>query len=106
MTLKQVRTCIGCGGHAQRGDLLRFTVQGGQLIADPERRLPGRGVWVHANSECVTKGLQPSRLSRSFRASVKPSVSALESARSHLAGADKTDGTDRATDDERKRVGS
>ena len=107
MVAKQVRTCVGCRKRAQRSDLLRFTVQFGQLTFDPERCLPGRGVWVHGTSECLRSGLQTSQLSRSFRASVKPNAAALDAAWKHLnLGVDGTDDTSRVTDDERKRVGS
>ena len=35
-------------------DLVRIAVDGGQLVLDPSRALPGRGAYVHARAACVT----------------------------------------------------
>jgi predicted RNA-binding protein YlxR (DUF448 family) len=34
--------------------LLRVAIDGGRIVADPKRRLPGRGAYVHPKVSCVT----------------------------------------------------
>jgi predicted RNA-binding protein YlxR (DUF448 family) len=48
-----MRTCIGCRQSGPKSDLLRVVAQGSLLVPDPQRRLPGRGAYVHPVSECV-----------------------------------------------------
>jgi predicted RNA-binding protein YlxR (DUF448 family) len=54
-----IRTCIGCRQRSVATDLLRVVVvaadQGESLLitADPRRRAPGRGAWLHPDRKCV-----------------------------------------------------
>src|SRR3712207_7021426 len=49
-TLFRSRTCAGGGNAAPRSTLHRFANVGGELVPDPETRLPGRGAWVDRKS--------------------------------------------------------
>lgn len=45
------RTCIGCRGVAPAAELLRYVAVDGVLVADPRRRLPGRGAHLHREGD-------------------------------------------------------
>src|SRR5262249_61182587 len=38
----EVRTCVGCRARGAKPDLLRVVGRGGEIIPDPQARLPGR----------------------------------------------------------------
>ena len=65
------RTCIACrkkyswDGLALPDTLVRIVRQGLVLTPDPDRKLPGRGAWVHR--ECVTQAIER----KSFKAAFK-----------------------------------
>lgn len=54
------------------------------LVIDPRRRLPGRGVNVHARTRCLDRALAPRALARSLRVDAAPSAAAV---RTHLDAA-------------------
>lgn len=47
-----VRTCVGCRERAAQSELLRLVARDGALLPDPERRMPGRGAYVHPTEQC------------------------------------------------------
>lgn len=65
------RTCIACRKKyswdepAWTDTLVRIVRQDLVLIPDPDRKLPGRGAWVHR--ECVTQAIER----KSFKAAFK-----------------------------------
>ena len=65
------RTCIACrkkfswGEQASTDTLVRVVRQELVLIPDPDRKLSGRGAWVHR--ECVTQAIER----KSFKAAFK-----------------------------------
>jgi uncharacterized protein len=63
-----MRTCTGCRAIAPQRELVRIAADGAHLVVDRERRLPGRGAYVHPRAACVTVP----GLARSFRRSVSP----------------------------------
>ncbi|MDQ7992354.1 MAG: YlxR family protein [Propionicimonas sp.] len=42
-----IRMCAGCREREPRTGLVRLAWQGGQVVVDQRRRLPGRGVYLH-----------------------------------------------------------
>lgn len=50
-----MRTCVGCKRRALIGELLRVVAVGGQVVVDEDRRLPGRGAWLHPEPDCLAK---------------------------------------------------
>lgn len=48
-----MRTCVGCRQVAPQDQLLRLAVVEERVVADPRRRAPGRGVYVHAQPDCL-----------------------------------------------------
>ncbi|MFT0761718.1 YlxR family protein [Actinomyces sp. F1_1611] len=110
MSHTPTRTCVGCGEKAPQSELLRLVRQDGQIILDPVRRLGGRGAWVHPRAACVRLGLTPGRVARSFRQSNLRTEAALAAALELVTPGEPGHGVQhgrvRATDEERKRVGS
>lgn len=65
------RTCLGCGARFAKGELLRFVVLNGGLLADQAQQLPGRGVYCCRLAVCLKKfASKKGRLTRSLRAEV------------------------------------
>lgn len=48
------RTCVGCRQVAPQASLLRVALVDERPAADPRRRLPGRGAYVHTTPACLT----------------------------------------------------
>lgn len=69
-----VRTCVGCRQRALAADLLRVvareTESGGfVLVPDLERRLPGRGAWLHPDPRCLSEAGRRRAFGRALRVS-------------------------------------
>ena len=52
------KTCFVCKKIAPRGQMLRFVEQGQSVQFDAQERLPGRGMWLHANESCLKKAIE------------------------------------------------
>ena len=65
------RTCIGCRKVSSMRDLVRWVVAAGEghktLTLDHDRRLPGRGAWVHLHPTCVTQAVNRRSFPRALR---------------------------------------
>lgn len=48
-----IRTCIGCRARDARAAMLRVVARNGELRLDREKRLEGRGAYLHARQVCV-----------------------------------------------------
>ena len=44
---------MGCRTRGAATGLLRVVAVDGTLVPDTRRRLPGRGAWLHPDSECL-----------------------------------------------------
>uniref|UniRef100_UPI003F4F5B90 YlxR family protein n=1 Tax=Agrococcus chionoecetis TaxID=3153752 RepID=UPI003F4F5B90 len=53
-----IRTCLGCRARTEPALLVRIAAQGGEAVVDHDRRLPGRGAWVHPTQRCVERALR------------------------------------------------
>ncbi|HEY3609950.1 MAG TPA: YlxR family protein [Pseudonocardiaceae bacterium] len=80
--LGPVRTCVGCRATALATELLRVVVADGAVVPDPERRLPGRGAWLHARSECLRAAERRRAFPRALRAQGPLDIDAV---RDHLS---------------------
>lgn len=69
-THSATRSCVGCKSRDEQARMTRFTLCAGRLAWDPERRLGGRGAYLHPRSECVGAFLSHKAFFRSLRASV------------------------------------
>ncbi|MDX6743407.1 YlxR family protein [Actinocorallia sp. A-T 12471] len=74
---RRQRTCVGCRDRAVRADLLRVVAEGGVLVPDPRKRLPGRGASVHPDSRCLELAIRRRAFSRALRLEALPDSSVL-----------------------------
>ncbi|MCL2317062.1 MAG: YlxR family protein [Actinomycetia bacterium] len=65
-----LRTCVGCRRHDERAHLLRYVAVDGRLVADPGKRAPGRGAWVHDDPACWAAALKRKAFGRTLRTPV------------------------------------
>ncbi|HXP19378.1 MAG TPA: YlxR family protein [Streptosporangiaceae bacterium] len=65
-----IRTCVGCGARAAKSDLLRVVAVGGEIVADPAARRPGRGAYLHPSSDCLERARRRRAIPRALRATV------------------------------------
>lgn len=78
------RTCVGCRRRADRSVLLRVVAvqENGsahlRLEPDPDRRLPGRGAWVHPVGECLEKAIARRAFGRALRLAAAPNPETVE----------------------------
>jgi predicted RNA-binding protein YlxR (DUF448 family) len=71
------RTCVGCRTKGPPAGMLRVVSVQGRLVADPGRRLPGRGAWVHP--ACIAEASRRRAWARALRATGPLDVSGLDS---------------------------
>lgn len=53
--MKSIRTCMGCRERAPQAELTRVARFGSDLVLDPERRVAGRGAYLHGRRECLDR---------------------------------------------------
>lgn len=65
------RTCVGCRQRAPANELLRIVAIAGEgghtLRADPTRRLPGRGAYLHPDPACFALAQRRRAFGRALR---------------------------------------
>jgi hypothetical protein len=64
-----VRTCLGCGKRLLKKELWRFVAdQGGAVLLDSKRCLPGRGVYCCPEAGCLLSFMKKKgKISRGLR---------------------------------------
>lgn len=62
--MEPIRTCVGCRQRDSVGQLIKVVIENKQFSLDPERKLPGRGAWVHLN--CFDLALKRKGLQRAL----------------------------------------
>ena len=71
-----MRTCAGCRGKAHRSDLVRLVVDRRTatpvVVVDPRAALPGRGVWLHQQTDCLDRAETRRAIQRGLR--IAPSL--------------------------------
>lgn len=81
----RVRTCIATRKQAEDTSLLRMVADPaapGRILADPGRRMPGRGAWITPTLEALELAEQRRAFARAFRLSTPVDVSQV---RTYLA---------------------
>ncbi|MBK8869071.1 MAG: YlxR family protein [Dermatophilaceae bacterium] len=73
------RTCVGCRRVDSRSALVRVVsdvdAEGGlALIVDTRRRLPGRGLWLHPDPDCLASAVRRRAFGRALRLSGQPDL--------------------------------
>jgi hypothetical protein len=62
-----VRTCVGCRQRGNRSDLVRIANFQGNLSVDSDKKLPGRGSWLHKKTKCLETAVERKAFGRAFR---------------------------------------
>ena len=71
-TVVGTRTCFVCRTIAPRKEMLRFVGQPGHIVQfDAREILPGRGMWLHANKECLQKAIDKRIFYKAAKGTVK-----------------------------------
>lgn len=70
-----IRTCAGCRAKAHRSDLVRLVaisavdsiVEPIVVVVDVDKALPGRGVWLHQQLDCLDQAIARRAIGRALR---------------------------------------
>jgi predicted RNA-binding protein YlxR (DUF448 family) len=62
---------VGCGRRRPQAELLRFAAPAGTLVADPGRRLPGRGAYTCRAAPCFERARARRSFARTLRRRVE-----------------------------------
>lgn len=62
-----VRTCVGCRQRGNRSDLIRIANFQGNLSVDSEKKISGRGSWLHPKGSCLEAAVERKAFVRAFR---------------------------------------
>lgn len=66
------RTCLGCRSAHPQDELLRLVRSPqGEIVSDPQRRLPGRGVYLCYDRGCIRNAVTQGQFQRGFRTTVQ-----------------------------------
>ncbi|WP_308655496.1 YlxR family protein [Zafaria cholistanensis] len=72
------RTCVGCRRKADQNQLMRWVAAARDgryaVVADPHRRMSGRGAWLHPTPECAALAVKRKAFTRAFRVPVESST--------------------------------
>jgi uncharacterized protein len=68
------RTCIGCYQKSTKANLVKLVLSDEAIIIDNESTKPGRGAYLHKNSECLLIAAKRNNFSRAFKASISPHI--------------------------------
>ena len=62
---------MGCRSAAPQEELIRFAAVEGRTVPDLDRRLGGRGAWLHPSRACLEQAVARRAFPRAFRARVQ-----------------------------------
>ena len=69
--------CVGCRVREPQPQLIRVVMAGENLTVDPTFTAPGRGAYVHPNSDCVNVALTRKAFARALRVPMSLDNSAI-----------------------------
>lgn len=64
-----MRTCLGCRQREPQTKLIRVVLVNGKALADPTKSAPGRGAYLHQDSECISSAINRRLFNRAFKVS-------------------------------------
>lgn len=69
------RTCVVCRRQGNKSDFLRIVkTPDGNILADDEKKLSGRGAYICADGRCVEQAKKKRALDRAFKTRVEDEV--------------------------------
>ena len=68
--MEQVRTCVGCKTLGTRKSLIRVVLVNTELTIDEDKKLPGRGAWLHGSKKCFELAINRKAFSRALKSQV------------------------------------
>ena len=71
------RMCVGCRSREPQNLLIRIVLADNHAVIDQSGTLPGRGAWLHLNSECFSTAVQRKTIARALRVPASLDVSAV-----------------------------
>ncbi len=69
------RTCVGCRKVADKNELVRIVMTSSGAVADTGAILPGRGVYVCPDENCMAAALKKNAIARGLKVSKADAVS-------------------------------
>jgi len=73
-----MRTCLGCRKKANQEELIRIVVSKNQVVPDFAQTFPGRGAYLHQQSECIKNAIDRRLFTRALRVLVTIDTSHLD----------------------------
>lgn len=67
------RMCVVCRKLQPKTQLIRLVLQNNEIIIDTTQKLPGRGVWIDKDRECITNLQKRKVLNRIFKREINES---------------------------------
>ncbi len=65
------RTCVGCRTQQPKRQLIRIVrTPAGAVLVDPSGRQPGRGAYLHLDSDCWNQGLKKGKLAKALHVTI------------------------------------
>jgi len=77
MAMTPTRMCVGCCSREPQNLLIRIVLADNHAVVDPSGTLPGRGAWLHPNSDCFSTAVQRKAIARALRVPVSLDVTAV-----------------------------
>lgn len=65
--MEAVRTCVGCKKFGTRNSLVRIVAVENTLTLDLEKKLSGRGAWLHVGRECLKLAVDRKAFGRALK---------------------------------------
>ena len=69
--------CVACRQRGSQKTLIRVVCDGVRAVLDPTQTAPGRGVYLHANPECIESALKRKLFGRALRVGTPISTEAV-----------------------------
>ena len=63
-----IRTCISCRKQEPQTKLIRVVLVDGKVILDQTKTAPGRGAYLHQDSECINNAVTRKSFYRALKA--------------------------------------
>ncbi|HEY5787822.1 MAG TPA: YlxR family protein, partial [Microlunatus sp.] len=84
---RPLRTCIGCRGQEDKGDLLRivWNADTGPVV-DARQTSPGRGAYLHRSPDCLQLSIKRRSAGRALRVAGVDPVALSAAVAPHLGG--------------------